>query len=148
MLKNKYSDYVEHYITNKNEITINFDGDGDGDGFPSFEPTEFDYSSLNPSLNPTFNPSFNPTKYFINSNNINTSSNNLDFNQIIIITFLTIGPVLLIIFLFKYKKYILSNNFYKDKKNKDLKMDQFGVEINNIYHDIESCNNENQDLID
>lgn len=144
MLKNKYSDYVEHYITNKNEITINFDGDGDSDGFPSFEPTEFNYSSFNPSLNQTFNP----TIYFINSNNINNSSNNLDSNQIIIITFLTIGPVLLIIFLFKYKKYILSNNFYKDKKNKDLKMDQFGVEINNIYHDIESCNNENQDLID
>ena len=142
MLTNKYTDYVEQYITNKNENIINFDGDVDGDGFPSFEPTEFDYSSLYP----TFNPTFDPTVYFVNNNNINNNNNNLDSNQIILITFLTIGPLLLIIILFKYKKYILSNyfynNFYKNKKNKDLKMDQFGVEINNIYHDIECGNND------
>ena len=136
MLKNKYTDYVEHYINNKNEFTINLYGDVDGS--PSFEPTEFKYQPLNPS--------FNPTIYFINSNNIGNKNNYLNSNQIILITFLTIGPVFLIIFLFKYKKYILSNyfynNFYKNKKNKDLKIEQFGVEINNIYNDIESGNND------
>lgn len=129
MIKHKYTDYVENYINKKNNqsqyefivsVDLNFDGN-------SIEPTEREYPTMNPIMNTTMNPKMNPTN--INSN-----------NNIIFIVFFTIGPILLLIILLKFRRCKLLYNYFRKKTNiQNSNIDQFGLEIQHICDDIENC---------